>query len=236
MTEDMPADAPPETRAGASVWTWIGLAIALVGPPALTAPPMQRVFELAGSDNGAVFVGQSFLWLILALALACLVFGERLPLSAASIAPPRLRSIVTGLLIGAAVYAVLFGIVVLLVQFDLFDAKAGANVVSGWPLWLRVFALATAGIVEEALYRGYAIERLTALVGRRWLAALIALAFFAVAHVPFWGLAALATPILGGGFFTLVYLWRRDLVACMVAHMAVDFVGLILAPAFGAGG
>ncbi len=51
------------------------------------------------------------------------------------------------------------------------------------------------------------------------------------AHLPFWGLGAIATPLVGGAFFTLVYLWRRDLVACMVAHIAVDSVGLLVAPA-----
>ena len=71
---------------------------------------------------------------------------------------------------------------------------------------------------------------LTALTGSRWLAAILALAAFSAAHLPFWGLSALATPIVGGGFFTLVYLWRRDLVACMVAHIAVDSVGLLIAP------
>lgn len=219
----------------AGFWTIAGVACVLIGPPLLMTGPMQHVFALAGSDDGAIFVGQMFLWLILAVALACLVLGEGLPLASVSLVAPRVRSILFGLVIGCAVYAALFAMIVALAKLELFDVSAAAAAIPSWPLWLRIFAVVTAGVVEEALYRGYAIERLTALVGRRWLAALIALAAFAMAHVPFWGVGALATPLIGGGFFTLIYLWRRDLVACMVAHSAIDFVGMVIAPMLNSG-
>ncbi len=216
---------------GNAFWAIVGLAVALSGPLLLASGPMQHVYLSFESDAVGALVGQSFLWAVLAVALACLAFGERLPLSSVGLVAPQMRSVVAGLVVGAGVYVVLFSVAALLMQFKLFDAaKAGATVVS-WPLWLRLFALITAGVVEEAIYRGYAIERLTALTGRRWLAALIALAAFCAAHLPFWGLGAIATPLVGGAFFTLVYLWRRDLVACMVAHIAVDSVGLLVAPA-----
>ena len=219
----------------AGAWTMVGLAIALAGPLALASAPMQIVYARFPPALG-IFVGQSLLWAVLGLSLLCLKFGERLPLASIGLVKPRWRSVGFGLAIGVSVYAILFALIAILMQFRPFDATKQAEAVGAWPLWLRVFALITAGIVEEALYRGYAIERLTALTGRRWLAALIALAGFSLAHVPFWGLAALAAPLLGGGFFTLVYLWRRDLVACMVAHIAVDSVGLLIAPALGVGG
>ena len=218
----------------ASLWTIVGLAIAVCGPLALASGPMQHVYGYFSSESFGAFVGQACLWLVLGGALACLVFGERLPLRSVGLVAPTRRSILFGLGVGAGVYVLLFAIVATLSLLHLFEADKGGAIVTGWPLWLRVFTLFTAGIVEEALYRGYAIERLTALTGRRWLAAVLALAAFCAAHVPFWGLAALATPIVGGGFFTLVYLWRRDLVACMVAHIAVDSVGLLIAPLIGA--
>lgn len=226
-----PESGSREPRAGG--WAVVGVFVALLGPPCLASSPMQNFYARFDSALG-IFVGQSLLWGVLALALACLVLGERLPLSSVGIVAPRWRSLGFGLAIGAGVYAALLAIVSVLLQFHLFEiGTKQVEAVTSWPLWLRLFALVTAGVVEEALYRGYAIERLTALTGRRWLAALIALAGFSIAHVPFWGFAALATPLVGGGFFTLIYLWRRDLVACMVAHVAVDSVGLILAPALG---
>ncbi len=217
----------------ASLWTIAGLACVLLGPLLATTAPMQRLYLMAGSGLASVFVAQSSLWVVLAAALACHLYGDRLPLSAVGLVRPRLRSILLGLGVGASVYVGLYAIAFVLWKNGLFEAKAPASQILQWPLWLRLFMLITAGVAEEALYRGFAIERLTALTGRRWLAALIALAAFVAAHVPFWGLGAIATPIVGGGFFTLVYLWRRDLVACMVAHLAVDSVGLLLAPALG---
>ncbi len=224
---------PQDTSRRAGVWTVAGLACALLGPLAMATAPMQKLYVLAGSGAASVFVAQSTMWLVLAAALACHVFGDRLPLSAVGLVRPRVGSILFGLAIGVSVYLVLYAIAFVLWKNGLFDAKAPASEIMHWPLWLRLFMLTTAGIVEEALYRGFAIERLTALTGRRWLAALIALAAFIAAHLPFWGLGGVATPLVGGGFFTLVYLWRRDLIACMVAHLAVDSVGLLIAPALG---
>lgn len=218
---------------GASFWTLAGLACALFGPLLMTTAPMQRLYVMAGSGHASVFVAQSTMWLVLAAALACHIYGDRLPLASVGLVRPRLRSILLGLAVGVSVYVGLYAIAFVLWKNGLFEAKAPAGQILQWPLWLRLFMLVTAGVVEEALYRGFAIERLTALTGRRWLAALIALVAFVAAHVPFWGASAIATPIVGGGFFTLVYLWRRDLTACMVAHIAVDSVGLLLAPALG---
>ena len=206
---------------------------ALVGPLLMTTGPMQKLYVLAGSGLASVFVAQSTMWAVLAAALACHLYGDRLPLSAVGLVVPRVGSILFGLGIGASVYVGLYAIAFVLWKNGLFEAKAPASQILHWPLWLRLFMLITAGVVEEALYRGFAIERLTALTGKRWLAALIALLGFVAAHLPFWGLGAIATPIVGGAFFTLIYLWRGDLVACMVAHLAVDSVGLLLAPALG---
>ncbi|HPG02968.1 MAG TPA: CPBP family intramembrane metalloprotease [Beijerinckiaceae bacterium] len=223
-------DMPPR---GASLWTIAGLACALFGPLLMTTAPMQKLYVLAGSGLASVAVAQSTLWLVLAAALACHMFGDRLSLAAVGLVRPRIGSVLFGLAIGVSVYVGLYAIAFVLWKNGLFEAKTPAGQILQWPLWLRLLMLITAGVVEEALFRGFAIERLTALTGKRWLAALIALAAFVVAHLPFWGLGAVATPIVGGGFFTLVYLWRRDLIACMVAHLVVDSVGLLIAPALG---
>ena len=94
------------------------------------------------------------------------------------------------------------------------------------PLWLRVFIGVTSGAVEELLYRGYAVERLGALTGRRYVGAGLATLGFALAHVPAWGLTfALVGDLPFGILMTGFYVWRRDLVANMLAHSA----GLVFA-------
>lgn len=235
MTQSEPS-ADPSTEPSATpahpVWTLVGLSIALLGAPVLTAPPFQALFEAAGSQYGAVFVGQSCLWLLLGLTLAVLVFGERERLAAIGLKPPRARSLLLGVGVGVGAYAALLAITLGLIQAGLFDNKQASAAVLDWPLWLRLYAALSAGLVEEILYRGYAIERLTALLGRRWLAAIVAIVAFALAHAPFWGLAGIGVPLFGGVFFTLIYLWRRDLILCMCAHAFIDVVSLVILPMF----
>jgi uncharacterized protein len=106
--------------------------------------------------------------------------------------------------------------------------KAGLQQLSAMPIWLRVCVGITGGAVEEILYRGYAIERLDQITGRRWLGALIALMVFTLAHIPAWGVAfALTADLLAGIVLTLFYLWKRDLFANTIAHSTLLVVGML---------
>ena len=96
------------------------------------------------------------------------------------------------------------------------------------PFVLRVILVITAGVFEETLYRGYAIERLAPLLRSRWAAAAVTLALFTLAHIPAVGLAHLAPVFIVSGFVTLLYLWRRDLVLNIVAHSTIDGISLLL--------
>jgi membrane protease YdiL (CAAX protease family) len=105
-------------------------------------------------------------------------------------------------------------------------ADAGIAELARLPVWFRVVLGVTGGVVEETLYRGYAVERLATLTGRRWLGATLATIAFAAAHIPAWGVGfALVADLPAGVILVLFYLWRRDLVANMLAHSA----GLIMA-------
>jgi membrane protease YdiL (CAAX protease family) len=81
--------------------------------------------------------------------------------------------------------------------------------------------------VEELFYRGYIIERLEQLGLNRYIAGLIPLLIFGFAHgTNGWANIVLALAL--GAVLTLVYLWRRDLVANMIGHFVVDFLGVVL--------
>ena len=100
------------------------------------------------------------------------------------------------------------------------------------PLALRAALVLTAGIAEEFIYRGFAIEELAALIGKRRLAALISMVCFTAAHSLRNGLSpALAMVAGGGAALTVLYLWRRNLPVCMLLHVVVDVIGLIVVPA-----
>jgi membrane protease YdiL (CAAX protease family) len=59
---------------------------------------------------------------------------------------------------------------------------------------------------------------------------LISVAAFGAANVPLRGLAAALTTLVSGGILAAVYVWRRDVVALIFAHVATDLYGILLAP------
>lgn len=90
-----------------------------------------------------------------------------------------------------------------------------------WPVMLAVAI--SAGIYEELWARGYGVERLEALTHSTLAAAAITLTLDLGAHVPFWGFryALLIAP--GQMLLLGLYLWRRRLMPCVIAHILWDF-------------
>jgi membrane protease YdiL (CAAX protease family) len=126
------------------------------------------------------------------------------------------------------IYAVVPAASALMGALGLGGFEAGLTAVHAWPLWLRVLAVLTGGAAEELLYRGYAQTRLEQLTGSAPLAAALSVLAFALAHGPLWGLGPVVTFLFSGGFLAAFFLWRRDLLANVVAHVAVDALGLVL--------
>jgi membrane protease YdiL (CAAX protease family) len=99
------------------------------------------------------------------------------------------------------------------------------------PIILRVALVSTAGICEEFLYRGFAIEEIGRLSGSRWLGAGISLLVFTLAHAGLYGwTSTLLIPFALGTALTLLYMWRRNLPVCMLMHAGTDAFGLIVMP------
>jgi len=97
-----------------------------------------------------------------------------------------------------------------------------------FPILLGLFFTGT--FLEEIFYRGYTIERLTALLGCRWLAGLISWAAFTFVHLKFFGLGpTLDVGVLSAGVVFL-YLRERSIWPCMVVHGINDVIGFIIGP------
>jgi membrane protease YdiL (CAAX protease family) len=94
----------------------------------------------------------------------------------------------------------------------------------------RVFLVATAAIVEEVLYRGYAIGLGQDLLGGQLPAAALSVAIFTLAHFR-WGLSHLLSVLWSALTLTLLFTLTGDLMACVLAHAGIDAVGLLLVPA-----
>ena len=214
----------PHCRSPLSCPTSFGLLVALAGPPTLVL-----ISRRAFGDGRSIGV-QALLQLAFCAFAVIVVFVvirlERLPLQSIGLRPPSRSTLVSALLLTFILVFLLPPVTASLVRaLGQEGANAGVARLAVLPAWFRVFLGATSGVVEETLYRGYAVERLAAITGRLWLGAAIATVAFGAAHIPYWGLGfALAADLPVGVVLVLCYVWRRDLLANMFAHSAALMV------------
>ena len=160
--------------------------------------------------------------------LALVLFWERRPLSSIGIVWGNYHAWLIGASVGGAVLA--------LSATSMYFAKGkipdgsmdGISKLMATPRWFKIAVVLTAGITEEIVFRGYPIERLYEISDSLWLAALIPLAVFTLAHLSLWGWSHLVGVLFGGALLTGLYLWQRDLIACMIAHTLIDVMVLVM--------
>jgi len=217
--------APPRLRPRLSPATLAGLLLALAGPPA--AFIISTIFYGTEQTPARTVWGLVIHWINLAALVAVVLRAERQPLASIGLRPLRWWTIPLGLLAGVAI-TVLAGF--LSKPLGLSSAPSFVTMLQSLPFATRLLVAVTAGIFEETLFRGYALERLATLLNNKWAAAAVTLAIFTLGHIPAVGLAYLAPVLIVSTLITLLYLWRRDLVVNMIAHATVDGIGLLLAP------
>lgn len=91
-----------------------------------------------------------------------------------------------------------------------------------WAAWVYGLALVTAfAPIEEIVWRGYAITTLRERLGSTHAAVIVASAAFALMH--WWGgPATMVMSFVVGVALSVLYLRRRSLVSCIVAHFVLD--------------
>jgi membrane protease YdiL (CAAX protease family) len=208
-------------RSKISSFTWVGLLISLFGFIALRLA--FRAFGVSNSITADVW-REVAVWIMAAVLIVLVRFGERLPLSSIrlGVAPWR-QSIRFG-----CILAGLCGVTAwVVISFTGYGHGPGSAEFNKEPIWFETMAVIRSGIVEELFFRGYAIERLESIGCGRVLSAGIPLAIFAATH---WtgGIPNIIIALVVGAVLTLFYLWRRDLVANMIGHGLSDFLGLVL--------
>ena len=94
----------------------------------------------------------------------------------------------------------------------------------------RLILFFTGTFLEEIFYRGYAIERLTSITGKKWLAGLISWAAFTFVHLKFFGLGpTLDVGVLSAGL-VILYLRERSIWPCIVVHGINGVYGFLIGP------
>jgi membrane protease YdiL (CAAX protease family) len=210
-------------------WTKLGLVIALLGIPAIVTAQHLLLPDLTPTMKAArevliLALSASLLWII--------VKGERMPLSSVGFRTGQIgRSLGWGVGLGVVSFA---AVLACLAAYSVLGIHYGENGSISRSLPVTFLTITRAGFSEELFYRGYAIERIQALTGNKWLAAVVTLLAFGLFH--FWlGAAGVVLALVLGAVFTAFYMWKRDLIAVMFAHFLVDFVPNVLLPLLGAG-
>lgn len=211
-------------------WTQAGIAIALFGIPLIVS----GYYLLAPGRTAGAIVVRELLILALAGSLLWIVLAkERLPLSSIGIRGDGIGwSLVWSIGLTTVILAVL---VALLAAYSALGIRygEGEGATISASIWVTLLTVTRAGVAEEIFYRGFAIERLEALTGSKWVAAIIPLLLFAGFHFR-QGIPGILLALVLGAIFTAFYLWKRNLVAAIVAHFLVDFVPNIILPLLGA--
>jgi len=205
----------------------LGLSIALAGPILLVSPANR----ILGDRERLLtkVIEQLFLWLLVGLVLTILIVWEKQSLASIGLRF-QWQSFMWGLLLaGVLIFLVSPVLIWMLKKMQLNGFETGLAQLNQLPIWFLIFAVITGGTAEEILYRGYAIARLSLFVGYGW-AGLMALTAFAMVHLPLWGWGPVLTFFISGSLFTGFYLLTHDLLACIVAHIITDSLGLIVAP------
>lgn len=190
--------------------------------------PLGR-WGIAYSGLGLPLGREVFWWIAIVVTLLYIAFAERRHFSSVGFRRPKILDIALAIIAGILMFV---GIgVIYYIIFPLFHLKMNAGemrTILQTPLWYRVLLVTRAAVAEELLFRGYGIERLNELTGSRVLAGLVTLAAFTYAHLASWGAAQLIIAGYGGVVLTILYLWRGNLWANMLAHWIADGAGFLL--------
>lgn len=208
-----------------SIASAFGLVVALAGPPSVAAASLWLWGDRPTVSQS--LLGQVALWALALALLAVVRFWEGSSIYSIGLRSLRLRTPAIGVAIAAVLLYVATPAGVWLVQaLGLPGFESGLSRLRALPMPVLVAAALTAGVVEELLYRGYAIERLTQLTGNAPVGALLSLLAFSLAHLPFWGITTALFTFVAGTVLTVSYLWTRDLAANMIGHSLTALVQL----------
>ena len=211
--------------------TIVGLLLAL-GAPLLLLPTglLRGALEVLAPQYGVeqACLREAFFWVLTLSVLLVLRFGEGLTLADIRWRSPRWATLLWG--VGAFVASFALQPIGMLMLRSIGGAMpTGAmQKLVGEPVWLLALTLVRAGVCEEILFRGYAIERLTALTGSRILGLVAPALVFMAGHIETFGIKYAVSLIPVTTVLTALYAWRRDLWANMLAHFLTDGVSVAM--------
>lgn len=168
-------------------------------------------------------------WLIF-LAVFLAVRHETGRLSSLGFTRPKSSHVAVALVFLIASNLLLAGLQFLLEQIGLPISKDVDKIVeqAGQSVWWWLALSVTAGICEEACFRGYLITRLRAVIGRGWMLPVILATFsFAAGHT-YQGWGGFIVIFAYGLMFCALFLRTGSLWPGIIAHFIQDFAAIFL--------
>jgi len=208
--------------------SFVGIVTAL-GAAILLRQVMRPVLAPLEADLRAIFQ-LGIKWIITVILLGIVLLWEREPLSSIGIRRMNRQDVLwafVGFLIAGALIS---GTIPLLKALGIGTTEVGVRRLGEFSFTLRILMVLTAAITEEIQYRGYPIERLYRLTGNLPLSALITYVVFVALHISFWTIGGAIQIGLGSLVLYALYLWRRNLPACMLMHFLNNSVAFLLIP------
>ena len=199
--------------------------------PLFSVPVQGSIHNLVPrvGEIGARVVTEAAIWTYGAIVLTIALFWEKRTLASIGLRRFSFASLWFAILGAIAMVAagalgaqLVYGV---LHQAQHAEAQA-ASLLNGSVVYALCIAV-RAGVIEEILFRGLAIEQLMTLTRARWLSAFLATAVFIVIHALRFDWIQLIPIAAVSIVLTGLYLWKHDLWANILAHIMVDGVGLV---------
>ena len=99
------------------------------------------------------------------------------------------------------------------------------------PAVSRAAIVAVSSVCQELMSRWYFTETIFGLTGKLWFAGVLSFTGWCMSVFELYGATThIVWPIVAGFMLTTLYVWKRSLAACIVAHGVIDGIPLLLIP------
>ncbi len=206
--------------------SWIGILV-ILGSEFL----IRNVFLPTNANETHVRYAMIMEWLILFLLLSLWIPKvEKKSLESIGFGTFKWRHLWMGLLVFVLATAALIISGMVLEANGLEPIRSLQPVLNNYSFSTLFGLFLTGTILEEIFYRGYLIERLTDLLGRRWLAGFVSWIAFTLAHLKFFGIGPTIDISILSAALVLLYLKERSIWPCIVAHGTNNLLSYLVFP------
>jgi membrane protease YdiL (CAAX protease family) len=204
------------------IWTGLGLAYMALDSSG---------FDLSAVDPVLAIILPTIIiqWLIL-LAVVLAIRHESGRISSIGFTRPRPVHLAAALVFMVMSNIVLAALQAALARFGLAISPDVAKMLeqAGHSTWWWLALSITAGICEEACFRGYLLTRLRAVIGRGWVwPVIVATVSFTAGHT-YQGWGGLIVIFVYGLMFCALFLMTKSLWPGIFAHIIQDFVAIFI--------